>query len=542
MKRNATPPRAATPVAGNDPAVALQLDPDRTTLTAPSTVGRSSPLATHTPDGSKVPAIAASGKPAATTRLRPNTKPRMAYLLSYTVNIILHTIYRLFPFSLRLRRLPELDRIPLRIVKPCECADGMGLSIEVDGNTRSAQLFDHLVHIAHAKVDHPHLARVTKIIARIGKRTEHRLARLLFPNGFALIRRRGRNPKMLLVPFRQLFRIARAKKESADPRYFFHALLFCSAHYHPPPRGGNRAPRGVATRVSPSASRYFCILAAFVISGCNLDVTQTIDATSADRETISYQETFDDEAYSHTADLGAPAAFGLASAKSDGWTAAQTDVADKHVLTFTKSIAPNDAPAELTKLNADATVEASKGGGFLLGPTAFIGLPLVRAGANGPILRSVPALLRPSEFIPVTKKPDPAFQLANARVNAAAVNTVVTIAVVVRDPSGEYRLPLDFARAVTVPNNLRLYSGHLWKLSSILGSWQAVGDYGLFDYEHSAPPLCSAQPQYRKSRMFGAGVYAQGAQMPPDLMRNAYTLADEWLSAHPVQCTPASPS
>jgi hypothetical protein len=294
--------------------------------------------------------------------------------------------------------------------------------------------------------------------------------------------------------------------------------------------------------VSPSTSRLFCILAALVVSGCNLDVTQTIDATSADRETITYQETFDDEAYSHSGDLGAPAAFGLASAKADGWTIAQTDAPDKHILTFTKSMAPNDAPAQLTKLATDARIEASKGGGFLLGPTAFIGLPLVRAGANGPILRSVPALLRPSDSIPLTKKPDPAFQLANAHVNAAAVNTVITVAVVVRDAAGEHRLPLDFAHAVTVPNNLRLYAGHLWKLSSILATWQAVGDYGLFDYEHSAPPLCSAQPKYRKSRMFGAGVYAEGAQMPPDLMRNAYTLADEWLSAHAVQCTPASPS
>jgi hypothetical protein len=294
--------------------------------------------------------------------------------------------------------------------------------------------------------------------------------------------------------------------------------------------------------VSPSATRFFCILAALVTSGCNLDVTQTIDATSPDRETITYQETFDDEAYSHAPDLGAPAAFGLTSAKADGWTVTHTDAPDKHILTFTKSMAPNDAPAQLTKVATDATAEASKGGGFLLGPTAFIGLPLVRAGANGPILRSVPALLRPSESIPLTTKPDPAFQLANARVNAAAVNTVVTVAVIVRDASGEHRLPLDFAHAVTVPSALRIYAGHLWRLSSILATWQAVGDYGLFDYEHSAPPLCSAQPQYRKSRMFGAGVYAEGARMPPDLMRNAFTLADEWLSTHPVQCTPSQPS
>ncbi|MEO7201791.1 MAG: hypothetical protein ABI431_03685 [Candidatus Tumulicola sp.] len=95
---------------------------------------------------------------------------------------------------------------------------------------------------------------------------------------------------------------------------------------------------------------------------------------------------------------------------------------------------------------------------------------------------------------------------------------------------------------MTVPSALRIYAGHLWRLSSILATWQAVGDYGLFDYEHSAPPLCSAQPQYRKSRMFGAGVYAEGARIPPDLMRNAFTLADEWLSAHPVQCTPSPPS
>jgi hypothetical protein len=292
----------------------------------------------------------------------------------------------------------------------------------------------------------------------------------------------------------------------------------------------------------PLAGGTLCFFASVVLSGCNLDVTQTIDATSPDRETITYQETFDDEAYSHATDLGAPAAFGLTSAKADGWNVTQTDATDKHVLTFTKSMNPNDAPAQLTTLNTDATAEAAKGGAFLIGPTAFVGLPLVRAGVNGPILRSVPALLRPSASIPVTKKPDPAFQLANARVNAAAVNSVVTVAVIVRDASGEHRMPLDFAHAVTVPTALRLYSGHPWRLSNILATWQSVGDYGLFDYEHSAPPLCSAQPEYRKSRMFGAGVYAEGAQIPPDLMRNAYTLADEWLSAHPVQCIPSAPS
>jgi hypothetical protein len=291
----------------------------------------------------------------------------------------------------------------------------------------------------------------------------------------------------------------------------------------------------------PASCRALCILASVVISGCNLDVTQTIDVSSPDRETIAFQETFDNEAYSNAMQLGAPTAFGLTAAKADGWSVVQTDAPDKHVLTLTRSMTPDDAPAQLTKLAADATAEAAKGGDFLLGPTAFIGLPLVRAGANGPILRSVPALLRPSASIPLTKKPDPAFQLANARVNAAAVNSVVTVAVIVRDASGDHRLPLDFAHAVTVPDALRLYSGRPWRLSSILAAWQAVGDYGLFDYEHSAPPLCSAQPQYRKSRMFGAGVYAEGAQMPPDLMRNAFTLADTWLSAHPVQCTPSLP-
>jgi hypothetical protein len=290
--------------------------------------------------------------------------------------------------------------------------------------------------------------------------------------------------------------------------------------------------------VSPSASRFFGILAAVALGGCNLNVTQTIDATSPDRETITYRETFDDEAYTHAKDLGAPAAFGLTSAKAVGWTVTQTDAPDKHVLTFSKSMVPDRAPAELTKLNAEATAGAVQSGGFLLGPTAFIGLPLVRAGASGAILDSIPALLRPSEAVAAMKQTNPAFQVANARVNAAAVNSIVTVAVIVRDADGDHRLPLDFAQAATVPNALRLYAGDPWRLSGILATWQSVGDYGLFDYEHSSPPLCGAQPQYRKARMFGAGVTAEGARMPSDLMQNAFTLADEWLSAHPVQCTP----
>lgn len=67
--------------------------------------------------------------------------------------------------------------------------------------------------------------------------------------------------------------------------------------------------------------RFICISVLVVLSGCRLDVTQTVDVTAPSREVITYRETFDDEAFAVATHLGGPNSFGFDAAKQDGWDA-----------------------------------------------------------------------------------------------------------------------------------------------------------------------------------------------------------------------------
>ncbi len=282
--------------------------------------------------------------------------------------------------------------------------------------------------------------------------------------------------------------------------------------------------------------RLFCISALLVASGCQLDITQTIDVTSKTRETITYNEAFDNEAFQIVTQLGGPAAFGIDAATKDGWDVHESSGPNNHTFVFEQSFPREDAEAGLTRLAHDSAA-ATPDDEFLMGPTAFIGIPIT-ASARSESTVSLPALLRPSETVTKNGRKDPAFQLANARVNAAAVNSVVHVHVEFRDTTGVHRIESDFAEATTFSpsSGFTLHVGHSWPVSRLLAFWRNVGPYGVFDYEHYSPPLCSAEPKYRKAWMFGVGVYANGANIPQQLMSSAGTLAESWLAQHPVRC------
>jgi hypothetical protein len=262
--------------------------------------------------------------------------------------------------------------------------------------------------------------------------------------------------------------------------------------------------------------RLFCISALFATAGCRVDITQRIDVTAKDRETVSYEEEFDREAFQVATQLGGPSAFGADTAMKDGWQVAESRLAGgRYAIIFKRTSSRQDAEAELTRLARD-TAAAAPADAFFLGPTAFIGLPIT-ASASSDANVSIPALLRPSETAGKIGRADPAFQLANARVNAAAVNSVVRVFIELRDGTGFHRVQGDFAEGVPLSpaSGLTLHVGKPWLVSPIMAFWRSVGPYGVFDYEHYARPLCSDDPKYHQAWLFGAGVYANGARIPP---------------------------
>lgn len=279
----------------------------------------------------------------------------------------------------------------------------------------------------------------------------------------------------------------------------------------------------------------FCICAVLAASGCRLDVTQAIDATVKGRETVTYTETFDDEAFRATTELGGASAFAFDAAKSDGWDVRSSSGPNRHTFVFERAFSRETTESGLTRLASDSTA-ATPADAFLLGPTAFIGFPITASSSNKSAV-SIPALLRPAETLKNGRK-NAAFQLANARVNAAAVDSVVHVRIEIRDATGTHEIEPEFAeeKALSASSGFGLQVGPPWPVSRILAFWRDVGPYGVFDYEHYSPPLCSPAPKYRKSWMFGVGVYANGAGIPQPLMDSAGTLAENWLAKHPVKC------
>ena len=279
-----------------------------------------------------------------------------------------------------------------------------------------------------------------------------------------------------------------------------------------------------------------CTLAVLLLTACRIDVTQTIDATSKGRRVITYTEMFDDEAFKVTGQLGGASAFAFDTAKADGWDVRGSSGPNQHTFVFERSFSGENVEAELTRLARDSAA-ATPDDAFLLGPTAFVGFPITSLASEN-ASASIPALLRPAETVTKEGRKDPDFQLANARINAVAVNSVVHVRIELRDATGVHHIEPSFSEAASVSpsSGVALHVGQAWPLSRVLAFWRNVGPYGVFDYEHNSPPLCSADPQYRKSWTFGVGVYAKGANIPEELMARSGTLAQTWLAQHPVKC------
>jgi hypothetical protein len=282
--------------------------------------------------------------------------------------------------------------------------------------------------------------------------------------------------------------------------------------------------------------QFICIVALLVLSGCRLDVTQTIDLTTKGREVITYTENFDDEAFAATTQIGGASAFGFDAAENDGWDVHGSSGPNEHTFVFKRSFSKQDIEPDLTHLAYEST-RATPPDAFFIGPTAFVGLPISASSPNDKP-GSIPALLRPRETLTEHGRTNSAFQLANALLNAAAVDTIVHVHVELHDATGVHRVKPSFATpTVLLPlTGAGLHVGRQWPIANILAFWRGVGPYGVFDYEHNAPPLCSAQTKYHKAWMFGVGVYANGARIPERLMTSAVTLAEEWLARHPVKC------
>jgi hypothetical protein len=90
--------------------------------------------------------------------------------------------------------------------------------------------------------------------------------------------------------------------------------------------------------------RLFCISALFATAGCRVDITQQIDVTAKDRETIRYDEEFDHEAFQVATQLGGPSAFGADAAMKDGWQVAEARRADgRYAIDFKRTSSRQDA-------------------------------------------------------------------------------------------------------------------------------------------------------------------------------------------------------
>src|SRR6266436_3758555 len=119
-------------------------------------------------------------------------------------------------------RLPQFDRISLRVMHAGKPAVGIRLRVNLDLDSRSLQLGCHFVEIPDSKVQHPDLLGIPKIVARLLEWSKSGGSGLLLPRGFLVARRYERDSQVLLVPAPQRFRIFGSEEESSDSGHFFH--------------------------------------------------------------------------------------------------------------------------------------------------------------------------------------------------------------------------------------------------------------------------------------------------------------------------------
>src|SRR5229473_1316339 len=137
-------------------------------------------------------------------------------------------------------RLPQFDRISLRVMHAGKPAVGIRLRVNLDLDSRSLQLGCHFVEIPDSKVQHPDLLGISEIVARLLEWSESGGSGLLLPRGFPVARWYERDSQVLLVPTPQCFRIFGSEEESSDTGHFFHFRSFSDPIPNNCPRSGRR--------------------------------------------------------------------------------------------------------------------------------------------------------------------------------------------------------------------------------------------------------------------------------------------------------------
>src|SRR5580700_385245 len=119
-------------------------------------------------------------------------------------------------------RLPQFDRISLRVMHAGKPAVGIRLRVHLDLDSSGLQLGRHFVEIPDSKVQHPDLLGIAEIVARLLEWSESGGSGLLLPRGFPVARWYERDSQVLLVPKPQRFRIFGSEEESSDSGHFLH--------------------------------------------------------------------------------------------------------------------------------------------------------------------------------------------------------------------------------------------------------------------------------------------------------------------------------
>jgi hypothetical protein len=80
-------------------------------------------------------------------------------------------------------RLPQLDRISVRVVQAGEPTVGIRLRVNLDRDSSGSQLGCHFAEIPDSEVQHPDLVGPLEKVARLRLRIENGRSGLLLPNG-----------------------------------------------------------------------------------------------------------------------------------------------------------------------------------------------------------------------------------------------------------------------------------------------------------------------------------------------------------------------
>jgi hypothetical protein len=78
-------------------------------------------------------------------------------------------------------RLPQLNRITLRVTQAGKAAVGIMLEVNFDRDTHRTKPRRCRIEVLGAKVDHPQSLGIDEVIACLGERAERSQPRLLLP-------------------------------------------------------------------------------------------------------------------------------------------------------------------------------------------------------------------------------------------------------------------------------------------------------------------------------------------------------------------------